>query len=172
MNNLFPDLYPESPPDVNSEPFNTILKAFSSTENVDPVVFQPMVKYLERLSIPAGHVLWRSGDPSDGLYFVEAGMLRATYQFSGAAQKFEESMVGGTIAGEVTALSDSTRNATVVAEHPSVVWKLRNENIRRLQVEEPELGRAFVQAVLKSMSNKIVNPMHCLTIDFCSRCKS
>ncbi|KAF5319323.1 hypothetical protein D9619_008654 [Psilocybe cf. subviscida] len=144
------DLYPESPPDVNSEPFNTILKAFSSTENVDPVVFQPMVKYLERLSIPAGHVLWRSGDPSDGLYFVEAGMLRATYQFSGAAQKFEESMVGGTIAGEVTALSDSTRNATVVAEHPSVVWKLRNENIRRLQVEEPELGRAFVQAVLKN----------------------
>jgi len=59
-------------------------------------------------------------------------------------------MVAGTLAGELSALSDSTRNATVTVEQPAVVWKLSSENIRRLQLDEPELARTFIQLVLKA----------------------
>ena len=58
-------------------------------------------------------------------------------------------MVAGTLAGELSALSDSTRNATVVVENSAVLWKLSIKNIRRLQIDEPELSRAFIQLVLK-----------------------
>ena len=58
-------------------------------------------------------------------------------------------MVAGTLAGELSALSDSTRNATVTVEQAAVLWKLSIENIRRLQMDEPELARTFIQLVLK-----------------------
>jgi SulP family sulfate permease len=136
-------------PDINLEPLNTLAKAFSSYGNIDTLFFQPISNYLERISVAEGHVLWNSGDPADGLYIIESGVLRAVYQFANPTQHFEESMVAGALAGEMSALSDSPRNATVVAEAPSVLWKLSNQNIQRLQTEEPELSRVFMQLVLK-----------------------
>ena len=96
-----------------------------------------------------GDVLWNQGDPSDGLYFIESGVLRASYRFANQAQLFEESMVGGTLAGELSALSDSPRNATVVVEHSAVLWKLPNDCLLKMQQERPELARVFMQLVLK-----------------------
>ncbi|PPQ66690.1 hypothetical protein CVT26_009550 [Gymnopilus dilepis] len=144
------EIFSETGPDVKSEPLNTLSKAFSSYGNVDPVLFMPISKYMQRISIPAGHVLWKQGDPSTGLYVIESGVLRAMYEFESPTQCFEESMVAGTLAGEMSALSDSPRNATVIAEQPSVLWKFSNDNIQRLQMEEPELARIFIQLVLKA----------------------
>jgi len=57
--------------------------------------------------------------------------------FANVMQDFDESMVASTVASEMSALSDPPRNSTVIAEHPSVLWKLSNENIQRLQIEKP-----------------------------------
>ena len=108
----------------SSEPINTLIKAFSSYGNVDSDLFRPIDSYFERLSVPTGHVLWTQHDLSDGLYVIESGVLRASYEFANPAQHFEESMVAGTLAGELSALSDSTRNATVIVEQAAVLWKL------------------------------------------------
>ena len=143
------EIISEPEPDIDVEPFNTLRKAFSCYGDLDPLLFQPISKYLERISVPAGHVLWRQGDRAAGLYIIESGVLRASYEFANVVQVFDESMVAGTVAGEMSALSDSPRNSTVVAEHPSVLWKLSNENIQRLQIEEPALARVFMQLVLK-----------------------
>jgi len=137
--------------EVYVEPLNTLTKALSSYGDIDPLLFQPISKYLERISVPAGHILWRQGDPSEGLFIIESGVLRASYEFANLVQHFDESMVAGTVAGEMSALSDSPRNSTVVVEHPSVLWKLSNENIQRLQTEEPALARVFIQLILKGI---------------------
>lgn len=110
-----------------------------------------MIRYLERISLPEGHILWEQGDSPDGLYIIEAGVLRATYQFADNTRSVEESMVPGTLAGELSALSNLSRNATAIVERPAVLWKLSIENLRRLELEEPELARVFVQLVLKGM---------------------
>jgi SulP family sulfate permease len=144
------ELISQPEPETDVEPLNTLTKAFSSYGNIDPLLFQPISKYFERISVPAGHILWRQGDPPAGLFIIESGVLRASYEFANLVQHFDESMVAGTVAGEMSALSDSPRNSTVVAEHPSVLWKLSNENIQRLQTEEPALARVFIQLVLKA----------------------
>ncbi|KAJ4490657.1 sulfate transporter family-domain-containing protein [Lentinula aciculospora] len=142
-----------SPPmfeDTNTEPFLTFVRAFSSFGDFDSSHFRLLVPYLQRMSVPEGFVLWRQDDTSDGLYLIESGILRASYQFAEYAQKIEESMVPGTLAGELTALSDLPRNATTVAERPSVLWKLSTENLHRLETEEPNVARFFTHMVLKS----------------------
>lgn len=55
-------------------------------------------------------------------------MLRATYVFTDRSHSIVESMVAGTVAGEMSFLSRSKRNATVVAERDSVLWKMSVES--------------------------------------------
>ena len=131
------------------EPLNTLVQAFSSYGAVDRETFRPLIAYLERLSVPQGRVLWAQGAAPDGLYIVEAGVLRASYRFAEHVPPIEESMVPGTLAGELSALSGLARNATVVVERAAVLWKLSAENLRRLDAEQPELARTFTKLVLK-----------------------
>ena len=101
------------------------------------------------MSVPEGTVLWEQNDPPDGLYIVQSGILRATYRFADPTPPMVESMVPGTIAGELSTLSGLERNATCVVERAAVLWKLSSDNLARLQEEEPELARAFTRLVLK-----------------------
>ncbi|KAF7293231.1 Sulfate transporter family protein [Mycena chlorophos] len=135
---------------VAAEPYNTLVKAFSSYGDVDLEHFRPMLPYLERVAVPEGRVLWKQGDAADGLYIIETGVLRAQYAFSEHAAGIEESMVPGTLAGELSALSNLPRNASVMVERPAVLWRLSVSSLRRLEEEEPALARRFTQLVLKA----------------------
>ncbi|KZT04035.1 uncharacterized protein LAESUDRAFT_658528 [Laetiporus sulphureus 93-53] len=143
-----------SPPDADvadaAEPYNTLVKAFSTYGPVDRQQFAPLMVYLQRISLPEGTVLWYQGDDPDGLYLVESGVLRAVYRFNEHTAPTEESMVPGTIAGELSALSGLPRNATCVVERQAVLWKLSVEDLHRLEVEHPELAREFTRLVLKA----------------------
>ena len=75
--------------------------------------------------------------------------LDAVYHFSEHTRPTEESMVPGTVAGELSTLSESERNATCIVERRAVVWKLSMENLRRMESENPELARKFTKLVLK-----------------------
>ncbi|KAI0314568.1 sulfate transporter family-domain-containing protein [Amylostereum chailletii] len=132
------------------EPFNTLAQAFSSSGPLDRDLFRPLVSYLEHLTLPEGFILWHQGDAADGLYIIEAGVLRATYTFAEPTPAIEESMVPGTLAGELSALAGAERNAEVVVERQAVLWKLSGENLRRLHADHPELARTFTTLVLKA----------------------
>jgi sulfate permease, SulP family len=105
------------------------------------------------MTLPQGHVLFSQGDRSDdGLYLIEAGVLRASYSFADFTPCIEESMVPGTLAGELTALSGEPRNATVMVERDAVVWRLNSEKLREMEGSHPELTMQFTKMVLKSES--------------------
>ncbi|KAG6917412.1 hypothetical protein DXG01_002681 [Tephrocybe rancida] len=133
-----------------NEPQNTLFKAFSSYGDLDLDLFRPINNYLERMAVPEGYVLWKQADPPDGLYIIESGVLRASYKFADHLQHVEESMVPGTVAGELSALSALPRNATVVVERAATLWKLSIENLARMEVEEPRLARYFIRLILKA----------------------
>ncbi|KAF8147769.1 hypothetical protein K438DRAFT_1989463 [Mycena galopus ATCC 62051] len=139
-----------SDPGISAEPYNTLVKAFSSHADFDLDQFRPMLSYLQRTSVPEGFTLWKQNDPADGLYIIESGVLRASYKFSDHSEVIEESMVPGTLAGELSALSNLPRNASVVVERAAVLWKLSLSNLQRLEDEEPILARKFTQLVLKT----------------------
>lgn len=139
--------------EIHSEPYNTLVKAFASYDDIDRDDLRALVPYFERTSAPEGLVLWEHNDNPDGLYIIEAGVLRASYRFAEHTPVIEESMVPGTLAGELSALSGLPRNARVVVERQAVLWKMSGENMRRLKGEEPRLAQTFIQLVLKGTSD-------------------
>lgn len=130
------------------EPLNTLEQAFLPY-TTDRTMLEQLASYFESITVPEGHVLWKQGEPADGLYVVGAGVLRATYRFAAHTPAIEESMVPGTLAGELSGLAGLARNATVVAERPAILWRLSVDALRRLEAERPDLARAFTALVLK-----------------------
>jgi SulP family sulfate permease len=130
------------------EPFNTLEQAFSPYV-ADRAMLEQLAPYFERIAVPTGHVLWKQGDAADGLYVVGTGVLRATYRFAAHTPVIEESMVPGTLAGELSGLAGLARNATVVVERTAVLWRLDGDALRRIETERPELARTFTALVLK-----------------------
>jgi len=131
-----------------TEPNSTLMKAFSSYGALDKDLMKPLASYLTRATIPPRVTLWRMGDKSDALYIIESGVLRATYRFPSGS--FSESMVSGTLAGELSFLSDTPRNTEVVVEKEAVVWKLTREEMGRLERDNPDFAKVFVRLVLKA----------------------
>ena len=137
-------------PTAPSEPLNTLEQAFSPY-TTDRTMLVQLAFYFESITVPEGHVVWRQGEPADSLYVVGTGVLRAAYRFTAHTPAIEESMVPGTLAGELSRLAALARNATVVAKRPAVLWRLSADTLRRLEVEQPELARAFTCLVLKGL---------------------
>ena len=140
---------PELPEQPGREPANTIAKAFSYDPEFNPEQFKFLVDYLERQTLPEGHVLFKQGDIPDALYIIESGVLRALYRFAEHSPPIEESMVPGTLAGELTGLSGLERNATVLVERDAVVWKLSGEKLKALEKERPGLAQVFTRLVMR-----------------------
>ncbi|KAG9086199.1 hypothetical protein FRC07_013154, partial [Ceratobasidium sp. 392] len=130
----------QSPP---REPTYSLIKTFSSHTN-DPEFMAKLAAYFSRVELRAGDVLWKQGDAPDGLYMIESGVLQANYDFGPHSAPVQESMTAGTLAGELSALSGAPRNATVVAERASVIWKMSVESYESLEREQSEVAKAFV----------------------------
>lgn len=112
-----------------------------------------MLLYFKRVELPEGEILWRRGDPPDGLYVIAAGVLRAVYVWDNSTS-VSESMVAGTLAGELTGLAGMPRNADMTTEKPSVLWRLSNENWALFKKEQPALAHRFVELVLKGVTKE------------------
>ncbi|KAG8935275.1 hypothetical protein FRC01_003025 [Tulasnella sp. 417] len=136
----------------DAEPVNTMLKAFSSyATDLDESFYSQLVPYLKQVVVPGGHVLFSQDDEPDGLYLIEHGVMRGVYRFKVEhAQPVEESMVSGTLAGELSALSKTPRNATVTAERECVLWKLSLSELDRLEHEHPDVAKTFIKLILKA----------------------
>ena len=124
------------------------LRPFMRELNED-IAFR-MVPYFQRVHVERGTVLFQAGDATDSFYLIESGMLRATYVFHDRAHSITESMVAGTVAGEMTFLSRSQRNASVVAERDSVLWKMDTVAHDEMGSKEGwEFCRKFEQCLMR-----------------------
>ncbi|BGP52976.1 hypothetical protein JCM8202v2_000533 [Rhodotorula sphaerocarpa] len=112
--------------------------------------FFRLVPYFTKVAVPRGMSLWSVGTEPDAFYVIESGMLRALYILSDGSHSISESMVAGTVAGELSFLSRTKRNTNVVAERDSVLWKMDVDAHERMG---KELGwptaRKFEEMILK-----------------------
>ncbi|GAA5977360.1 hypothetical protein JCM5350_002440 [Sporobolomyces pararoseus] len=107
-------------------------------------------RYFKRVHVERGTVLWTLGSEPDAFYVIESGILRANYVFPDHSHSVNESMVAGTVAGELSFLSRTKRNTNVVAERDSVLWKMEVSSHEELGKKEGwQFARKFEEVLLK-----------------------
>lgn len=66
--------------------------------------FSRLAPYFRRVELLKEELLWQVGEEADGLYLIESGALKATYDFDQNDFEINEAMLAGTIAGEVSTM--------------------------------------------------------------------
>ena len=96
--------------------------------------------YVERVSLPEGAVLIHQEQPPDDVFVLESGRLKVEMTTPEGERLRLRSMRAGVVVGEVALYTGVPRTADVVAETPSVVLRLSQASIDRMEAADPELA--------------------------------
>jgi len=100
-------------------------------------------QYLEAESIPAGEYLFKQGDSSNDLFFIESGLVSVEFEASNGKKERLRSVKSGATVGEIAFYLGGQRSASVKAEQPSAVYRLSAKTLRNIQKEDPALAAAL-----------------------------
>ncbi len=118
-----------------------LLQAFMDT---DP---DALIKVMQGKNYPAGHILFREGDPCDKLYIIWTGKLAVI------KESYEDTptLLGyrgpGDIIGEMGFFENKPRSATVRVEEDSRLVEMSREAFQELLSNKPGLGMEILREV-------------------------
>ena len=115
-----------------------------------------MVHFLERAEFPAGHVLWRAGDPSPDMYYVESGELQLFAGNGDDAGKRVAELGAGDIIGVSGFYLQESRPATMRVTQPCVLQRLSGSAMQRMEQEAPELATRLERYLLVAQTRLLV----------------
>jgi CRP-like cAMP-binding protein len=116
-----------------------------------------VLQYLEQQHLGHGEYLIRQGDAPDDVFFIASGQVTAQIERPGHAPVRLETMRGGHVVGELGFYLDSKRNAAVVADEPSTVYRLTSRALQRMEQEAPELASTFHQIIVHLLAERVVH---------------
>ena len=125
-----------------------------------------LMGYLELEYFDEGEYLIRQGAESTDLFFVESGRVAVQLESTGQSPVRVRSMGAGTVVGEVALYLGVPRSASVIAELPSVVYRLTLDAMERMKKQDPEVAASFHVLIVRLVAgrlmatNKLVQALH------------
>ncbi len=111
--------------------------------------------YLERHELKVGEALFRQGEPADSVELLASGCVAITIQDELDRPIRLRRMVGYTVVGEMGFYRDVPRTASVIAEEPSVVYRLTRESFDRMQEQDPAAASVFHKLIIRLLSDRL-----------------
>jgi SulP family sulfate permease len=122
----------------------------------DDVDAREVMAYMERRNVDEGRYLTRQGERADDLFFIESGQVTVLLALEEGAVVRLLTTGLGTI-GEVGLYTGLERTASVVAEAPSVVYRLTLAALDRMEREDPRLAAAFHKFIARRLATRLAD---------------
>ncbi len=142
--------------------FTELLESLGAMDGATPGAVAPLSAgdtglgpYLERVDAPEDYCLIRQGEPSQGLYFVETGLVTALLECQDGRQIRLRKMGPGSIVGEMGYYLHHPATATVMTRQPSTLYFLSAEALRRMEREAPEMAGALHRYVAQLLGERL-----------------
>lgn len=114
-----------------------------------------LMKYLKRMEVPAGHVLIRQDEPPDDLYLIESGRVTVQMELEGGQTARLLTLGSGTAVGQNELYQGGSRAASVIAEAPSVVYRLSAGALHRMETDEPSLAITLHHFLARTLTERL-----------------
>ena len=111
--------------------------------------------YLERHELKVGEALFRQGEPPDSVEILASGCVAITIQDQEGRPIRLRRMMGYTIVGEMGFYRQVPRTATVIAEEPSVVYRLTRDSFDKMQTQDPIAASVFHKLIIRLLSDRL-----------------
>jgi SulP family sulfate permease len=120
------------------------------------------LRFLDRVEVGVGEAVMRQGEAPDDLYFLESGRLTVRMTRHGEDSIRLRTMGPGTVVGELAAYLGTVRTASVVAEEPSVLYRLSRGSLARLEEEAPALAAGFHRFMARLLADRLFDTLQSL----------
>jgi SulP family sulfate permease len=111
--------------------------------------------YLERHEVEVGETLFRQGDPADSVEILASGCVAITIDDDQGRPIRLRRMLGYTVVGEMGFYRQVPRTANVIAEEPSVVYRMTRESFDRMQSQDPAAASVFHKLIIRLLSDRL-----------------
>jgi SulP family sulfate permease len=119
------------------------------------IAFDRIASYMERSELQKGEYLFHQGEPSDSIVLQASGAVAVTIIDEEGRQIRLRRMIGHTIVGEMGFYRGMPRTAHVIAEGPTVVYRLTREAFDRMQHQDPAAAGAFHKLIIRLLSDRL-----------------
>ena len=133
-----------------------LMEVFEEISHKKEDFFEQLGPYFREINVPSGAILWSQGTIPDCLFLVERGILKATWRaMESDHARPVESILPGTMAGELGFFTGRRREATLVAENDCVLWQMTKPDYEKLLKKEPKLANQFMRLALNFSAERL-----------------
>ncbi|RHZ43933.1 hypothetical protein Glove_801g13 [Diversispora epigaea] len=146
-------LHEERPRKYLNKATKILIEAFQEITDKNEEFFDQLAPFFHEVKVPTGAVLWQQDERPDCLYLVEKGILRATWRAAeGEHAKPVESILPGSLAGELGFFAHRKREATLVAENECTLWQMMDSDFMKLP---PKVANDFMRLALNFSAERL-----------------
>jgi sulfate permease, SulP family len=130
------------------------IEQVSILRDFTPGEIAALLRHLERVNWPPGHVIFRQGDPGTALFLVTKGRASVHIRHAEGVIRLV-TFVPGTVFGELAILDRGPRSATVTADEDVVAFSLSGESFDALREAEPAVAIKLLSALGRELSVRL-----------------
>jgi SulP family sulfate permease len=110
---------------------------------------------MERLQLLPGEVLIRAGGTEGDIFFIESGRVNVQLSNPAGPPTRLRSLRAGAIFGEAARYLGRKRTADVVVHAPSIIWRLSDAALDRMEAEDRDLAAMLHAVMARSLAEKV-----------------
>jgi SulP family sulfate permease len=116
-----------------------------------------LIENLEQVKVKQGEYLVHQGENANDLYFVEHGKLSIYLELENNERVRLQTLGMRTVVGELGLYLDTTRTASIIADEPSVAYRLSRSTLGKLKEKDPELAAALHEFVACMLAERLAD---------------
>jgi CRP-like cAMP-binding protein len=137
-----------------------LLRRIPMFAKIDPAKLRLLAFASERITFPAGEILFRQGDPADAAYLLIDGGVAVTVDLPSGPLLVAR--VGkDQIVGEIGIICDVPRTATVTAETETVTLKITRDLFFQMINDFPVMGVEIMRVLAHRLEHTTVQLRNC-----------
>jgi len=117
--------------------------------------FDRIAPFMQRQELDNGQFLFKQGEPSDSVVFQASGCVAITIIGEHGRPIRLRRMIGHTVVGEMGFYRHMPRTANVVAEEPTLVYRLTREAFDQMQEKDPAAAAALHKLIIRLLSDRL-----------------
>jgi len=127
--------------------FMVALESVNLFRNLAAEELQALVTITQERQFPASRVIFREGDPGDGVYVVKDGLVEVSGSVGSRASRVLSQLGPGEIFGEMAVIEQQPRSATVTALKDTIVHFIPRDEMLGLLRRSPTLMLNVLQDI-------------------------
>lgn len=128
-----------------------------------------LARTAQRLEYDPGQIIFHMNSLGDGLYLLASGRVKVVVPSPEGKEIILATLGPGAFFGELALVDDEPRSASVVAELPSVVYRIHRNDFSRLLDARPSIARALLRELARRLRRANAHMESLLTLDVFGR---